>query len=919
MTYKKKLIEFALPLEAISISSAHEKAVKSSHPANLHRWWARRPLVATRAVIWASLVDDPSSNKREFPTTESQIRERKRLLELLERLSKWEATTDKSIFAEARAEIVKCYPNGAPALLDPFGGGGAIPIEGARLGLDVITGDLNPVAVCLQRAALQLPQKFSGLPPINPDSQVAEAWFEGLSGFADDFRYYGSWLIEKAWESLRKNYETSSSASPDGKKVVAWVWARTVRSPDPSWQGDVPLVGSWVLVKKSGKPKLWITPEVNEIEKTIIYKITTRGDVPAPTFKGGKGVCLATGATIDSEYIKSAGVRGEIRQTLIAIAIDGPTGRLYHEANERDLATADVGAAPWMPIGKMSAHPQYMGTPRYGLDEWWKLFTPRQLLTITTLYDLLPQVRQKILKDYNRSDMDDRGIGCDGHGNEAYADSLITYLVLALGKLTEMSTSICRWEPIAQCPRTIFARQSISMLTDFAESNPFGVSSGSLKVVVDGIYRVLVSGNLPPVIQSKIEISQRDAASQCENSSNYFISCDPPYYDNVPYSDLSDFFYVWMKKILVDIWPDEFSTLLTPKSEELVADYVRFGSKDKAKDHFESGLSKVFHSASKNASPEVPVTIFYAFRATENSDDGVIATGWETFLNSVIGAGYSIGATWPIRTENASRSRAQDSNALATSVVLVCRVRSSDAALATRGEFLEKLRIELPRALAILQSENIAPVDLQQAAIGPGIGVFSTYSKVVETDGTSMSVRTALRLINEVLSEILSGEESEFDADTRFAVTWFEQFGHNAGLFGDADTLAKAKNTTVSGVAESGIAVSREGKIRLLDRKELSDKWDPTNDNRLTVWETTQYLIRALEESETAAAELLAKLGSGVGERARQLAYLLYGICDRKKWAAEGSSYNMLVTAWPEIEKLARKTSDGNSATETLF
>ncbi len=919
MTYKKKLIEVALPLEAISIASAHEKSVKSSHPANIHRWWARRPLVATRAVIWASLVDDPISNPKRFPSVESQSQERKRLLDLLDRLSKWESTSDQLILSEARKEIENCFPEGTPALLDPFGGGGAIPIEGARLGLDVITGDLNPVAVCLQRASMQIPQIFSGLAPVNPDARGSQAWFEELSGFADDFRYYSTWMIEKAWELLKQNYSTSSAVSPDGKKVVAWIWARTVKSPDPSWAKDVPLVGSWVLAKKGGVPTVWVVPEINEVEKTIEYRIATRGEVPAPTFKGGKGVCVATGATIDSEYIKSAGIHGELGQTLLAIAIDGPAGRLYEEANDVDLTTSMVIPARWKPVGKMSKHPQYMGTPRYGIDEWWKLFTPRQLTALTTLHDLLPEVRAKILIDYNRSDNDERGIASGGRGKVAYADSLITYLVLALGKFSEMSTSICRWEPIAQCPRTIFARQSISMLTDFAESNPFGGSSGSLKVVVDGIYRVLLSGNIPNAGENTIDIKQRDAESQCLNSSNFFVSCDPPYYDNVPYSDLSDFFYVWMKKSLTDIWPDDFSTLLTPKMEELVADYVRFGTKDNAKNHFEIGLSKVFKAAAKNASSDVPLTIFYAFRATEKSDEGIVSTGWETFLNSVIGAGYSISATWPIRTENASRSRAQGANALATSVVLVCRVRPSDAALATRGQFMEELRLELPKALTILQSENIAPVDLQQAAIGPGIGVFSRYSKVVETDGTTMTVRSALGLINEVLAEVLSGEDSEFDADTRFAVTWFEQFGHNPGSFGDADTLAKAKNTTVRGVVDSGIAMGKEGKLRLLERRELAETWNPNSDTRLTVWETTQYLLRALENSESEAASLLKRVGSGFGEKARLLAYLLYDICERKKWANEAGEYNMLVTAWHEIERLANSDSNSQSSTEQLF
>ena len=464
--------------------------------------------------------------------------------------------------------------------------------------------------------------------------------------------------------------------------------------------------------------------------------------------------------------------------------------------------------------------------------------------------------------------------------------------------------------------RNTFGRQSIPMTWDFAENNPLGDSSGSFLNCVVGICKTLE--RLPT--NNFGTTAQRDARARITEVGKCVVSTDPPYYDNISYADLSDYFYVWLRQNVKDIWPDECATLLTPKVEELIANAYRAGSKAAADKHFELGMEGVFTKAAENFDERYPATIFYAFKASESEDKGNVSTGWETFLSGLLNAGITITATWPVRTELGSKIGVNaGDNMLASSIVLACRKLSKTAAMATRGDFIAALRKEMAPAMKILQVENIAPVDLAQSAIGPGIAIFSRYTRVVEADGQPMKVRTALSLINEVLAEVLSGEESEFDADTRFAVTWFEQFGHNPGAFGDADTLAKAKNTTVNGVVASGIAASKEGKLRLLERKELSDKWDPTTDARLTVWETAQYLIRALETSESEASILLGRLGVGVGERARQLAYLLYGICDRKKWAAEGSSYNMLVTAWPEIQRLARQEPNSSSPPDQLF
>lgn len=915
MTYKKKLIEVALPLAKINEHAAKQKTMGAApHPQNLHRWWARRPLAATRAVLWASLVDDPSAHPEEFPTLEAQQTERERLFDILERLVPWEASNDQRILAEARAEILKSCDGDLPKILDPFGGGGAIPLESLRLGLPTFTGDLNPVAVLIQRAMLEIPGRFAGQPPVNPDARAAQNVWEGARGLAADVQAYGEWMRDRAKERIGKYYPDATL--PDGTKAmpIAWVWARTVKSPDPSWPGHVPLVRSWVMAKKPGKPVLWVEPVVDNVAKTISYQIRVGGTPQAQSVERGNGVCVATGAPIPGDYIKAEANAGRMRASLIAVVSEGGRGREYVSPSPDD--EVEVPAAPWAVSGPVPRHLTGGTCAVYGLDEWSKLFTPRQLLALTTFSDLLEEVRSQVESDALAAGLVADGVRLRDGGTDATAraDAIVTYLALVLDRCAEYWSSICSWHAPNSQLRETFARQAIPMTWDFCEANPFSGRMASWDSMLQTCVRAIPTLNVP----LEGSTAQRDAKDRIDEVGRSVLSTDPPYYDNISYADLSDFFYVWLRRNLSDVWPDECATLLTPKADELIANQYRAGSKKAAHQHFESGMQEVFAAAARHADPRFPATIFYAFKATETTEGSVISTGWETFLKGLLDAGYAITATWPIRTELGNRMIASGTNALASSIVLACRPREVTASMATRGEFIAALRKELTPAVRILQTENIAPVDLAQSAMGPGISIFSRYAKVVEADGSAMRVRTALALINEALAEVLSGEESEFDADTRFAVTWFEQYGHNPGPFGDADLLARAKDTTVAGVAQAGVVVSRDGKVRLVDRSELAPGWDPAADARLTVWETTQYLIQALDSSEAEAAALLARLGEGLGERARQLAYLLYGIADRKKWAEEAGAYNMLVTAWPELQRLAPSASDA-SAASSLF
>ena len=903
---RPKLIEVALPLAAINKAASREKSIRHGHPSTLHLWWARRPLAATRAVIWASLVDDPSGD--ESLTPEEQEEERQRLFGILERLVVWKNSDNPDVLAEAKAEIDRCFPDGPPPILDPFAGGGAIPLEAQRLGLKALAGDLNPVAVLINKAMIEIPPRFAGMAPVHPDIDTGLNTWERAQGLAADVEAYGQWMRDEAQRRIGHLYPDATG--PNGGKLtpIAWIWARTVASPDPSWSGHVPLVASWTLAKRPGKPKVWIEPIIDRDTQTISYEIREGGEPTVErTVNRGNGTCLATGSAVPYGYIRDEAVAGGMSQSLLGIVAAGKRGRVYCTPTSEDADLGERIPIPaWKPESAVGHHPRNISPPPFGLDEWWKLFTARQLVALTTFSDLLGEVKEQILADASAGLTDDgKRLRDGGRGAIAYSDAVVTYLAFAIDKCADLGNSLVRWEPVAQCPRQLFGRQAIPMVWDYAEANPFSSSSGSFGVCLGGTVKGLLSLGL--VLGSEAEVSQRDARARVQECSGAVLSTDPPYYDNISYADLSDFFYVWLRRNLGDVWPVECSTLLTPKAEELIANRYRTGSKEQAEKHFESGMAGFMAEVAQSQRVDVPATIYYAYKATETKDGEIRTTGWDTFLQAVLDAGLQVNATWPLRTENKSRLTAQGANALASSIVLACRPRAVSASLATRAEFIAALRNELPEAVQLLQSGNIAPVDMAQSTIGPGIKVFSRYARVVEADGSSMSVSVALRIINDVLGEILDGEEAELDTDTRFALTWFAQHGYDPGLSGDADSVARAKNTSLEGIEESGIGEARQGEFRLFERSELAPDWSPVDDPRLTVWEVLQYLVAALEKSESEAVELLHKLG-GNGDRARQLAYVLYQKANDKGWTTEAGAYNALITAWPNLTIAAAAT-----------
>ena len=940
MTVRKKLIEVALPLDAINAAAAREKSIRHGHPSTLHLWWARRPLAAARAVIFAQLVDDPSSRPELFPTEQEQDRERQRLFDLIEALVKWENTTNEEVLQQARDEIRACWrracadhadhpraaelfdPERLPAFHDPFAGGGALPLEAQRLGLEAHASDLNPVAVLINKAMIELPPKFAGRPPVHPEArsegELLGAKWTGARGLAEDVRYYGRWMREEAERRIGHLYPKVAVTDemvrerPDlqpyaGREltVIAWLWARTVKSPNPAFaQMEVPLVSTFMLSTKQGK-ETYVEPVVGPDGYRFTVKVGAPPDAAAAKAgtklaRGANFRCLVSGVPIPPDYIRAEGMARRMGARLLAIVAEGDRGRTYVAPTVEHEAVALDACPDWTPDLEFFQQALGFRVGGYGMKTWGDLFTSRQLVALNTFADLLIEVRDRIEQDAIAAGLH----GADTGASSYYAAAVSIYLGFALSKQADLGNSLCRWESIAQCPRHLFGRQAIPMFWDYAEGNPLGDSSGGWMVFVDGIVKSFAKAFERVAASASGLVQQADAGTQ-SISRNKVVSTDPPYYDNIGYADLSDFFYIWLRRSLRSAFPDCFTMIAAPKTDELVATPARHGGTAEADLFFLSGMTQAMSRIADQSHRCFPVSIYYAFKQSETKTDAGVNTGWATFLDAVIKAGFSVTGTWPIRTENISRLRAMDSNALASSIVLVCRRRPDDAPLSTRRALMAALKEELPPALVHLQRGNVAPVDLAQAAIGPGMAIFTRYAKVLHGDGNRVTVREALALINQTLDEILTAQEGDFDTDSRWALAWFDQHGFEAGEYGSAETLATAKNTSVSGMVQAGIIHSQAGSVRLLRPQELPADWDPAADDRLTTWEAVHHLIRVVwQGGEMAAARLLRRLG-GVAGHARELCYRLYTVSERRKRAAEALDYNGLVKSWPEISRLA--------------
>lgn len=953
----KKLIEVALPLDAINAAAAREKSIRHGHPSTLHLWWARRPLAAARAVIFAQMVNDPGYQQgggfKYGMNKERAAIERERLFKIIEDLVKWENTNNEEVLARARAEIARSWretcelnkahplaaelfnPKRLPGFHDPFAGGGTLPLEAQRLGLESFASDLNPVAVMINKAMIEIPSRFAGHAPVglklagDNQGKLSEDW-NSTRGLAEDVRRYGAWMRDQAQQRIGHLYPqievtTAMVAErPDlkpllGQKltVIAWLWARTVRSPNPAFShAEVPLVSTFIL---SSKPTTGAYVEPVVEGDSFYFKVKT--GTPTESAKNGTKLsrganfqCLLSEMPIESKHIYAEANAGRMGARLMTIVAEGPRGRVYLAPTPEHETIARQAQPKWKPEVLMPENPRWFSPPLYGLKTYGDLFTARQLVALGTLSDLVAEAIAKVRADAlaaGRFD-DGRGLDAGGSGATAYAEAVGVYLAFGVDRSTDFWSSLCVWanQPKNELVAHLFGRQAIPMAWDFGEVNPFSDSGGNFSKNLD--YVIKGVENLPALPHSACA-TQADAQTQTITK-NRLVSTDPPYYDNIGYADLSDYFYVWLRRSLKPVFPNLFATVAVPKVEELVATPYRHGGKVEAEKFFLGGMTLAMHNLAEQAHPAFPVTIYYAFKQSETKEDsGTSNTGWDTFLDAVLRAGFAITGTWPMRTERTTGFKGSQ-NSLASSIVLVCRKRLSDAPTVSRREFLRELNAALPDALLDMTrggvNSPVAPVDLSQAIIGPGMAIFSQYSAVLEADGTPMRVKTALQLINRFFAE------DDFDHDTQFCLHWFEGTGWANGKYGEADVLARAKGTSVGRLVDGGVAESSGGNLRLLKWAELPRNWSPETDNRVSVWEALHHLIRALNQNgESAAGALLARMPAQV-ETIRALAYRLYTLCERKGWAEEARAFNELVTAWPGIEQASADAGIVGSQTQ---
>lgn len=976
-TYPKKLIEVSIPLKEINDACAREKSIRHGHPSTLHLWWARRPLAAARSVLFCQLVDDPSGyvdelvkDKPRARATEQELlmepegekdlsprlrerlieKERERLHDLVRELVIWENTTDEKLFKRAHKEIVKTWqrqlcregkPENTPLppVLDPFAGGGAIPLEAQRLGMEAHASDLNPVAVLINRAMIEIPPKFAGRQPVNPDWQgsskeekQATPW-KGAQGLAEDVRYYGEWMREEAKKRIghlyppyeitaeilesREDLRKAGYQVGDQLTVIAWLWARTVPSPNPALKGKaVPLVSSFWLSKKKGK-EAYVEPVVENGDYRFEVRVG-KADEPdkvnagTKTGRGANFSCLLSGVPLEAKYIREEACNGNMDAVLMTVVSEGKRGRVYLPANVHHSSVAREAKPTWKPDQEVPTPCHDVDRlPMYGMPTWGDAFTDRQLVALTTFSDLVGEARQRVFEDarvaWDKADPKTAPASLEqgGTGPQAYADAVAVYLALATSRMSDSSSSLVSWTPQRDTLRNTFGRQALPMVWDFAEANVLSDSSGNFGGSINWVKKVV--SLLPAKVQS---IVNQANASTREINQGTIISSDPPYYDNIGYADLSDFFYVWLRRSLHATLPSAMGSILVPKEEELIASTYRQGGKANAEAFFLKGMTEVAHRWVESSDQIYPTTIYYAFKQAEIKSEGIVSTGWATFLGALMEAGFTIVGTWPMRTERPGKITAA-TNVLASSIILVCRQRPTNAETVTKRDFIEALESELPDALRELQHCNLSPVDLPQSAIGPGMRIFSRYAAVIQSDGAPMSVTEALQLINHELSHILDGQVSDMDEWTRFACKWFEQFAFKSGPYGDAESIANASNVAVDAVVQAGILTSGGGKVRILKPEELPGDYDPREDDNCTIWEIVHHLVRLQDSAgDQDCARLLSAITSAQAAEARQLCYRLYTVCDNNSWSGEAQTYNQLINNWTDYIDLASQLPD---------
>lgn len=918
---RRKLIEASIPLEKINEQSAREKSIRHGHPSTMHLWWSRKPTATARAVLFSQIVDDPTTRPDLFPTVEEQEAERRELFTIIEQISNWDVVKDdKGGFFEKAREKIQLHTGGnPPPVIDPFAGGGSIPLEAQRLGLEAHASDVNPVAVLLEKALIEIPSELSGFPSIHPTNEEhsiganSQQTWVGTSGLAEDVLYYGNLLFKRAQKRIESLYPKAILSDGSEAPVIAWLWVRTVKCTNPTCSLEVPLTSSWRISTKTGN-QAYVKPLVTNGRIQFEVKNDAAGwpnGIEDGTVNRSGAKCIACGNAISFEYIRNQGQSGQLGSQLIATVASGKGRREYISPTPQHAQAANVTPPSELPPGFLPAQALGFRVQAYGFKKYSDLFTPRQLIALDTFSDEL----QKLKEELHSTEVP-----------EQYTNGLLTMLALSISKCSDYWSSFSTWNAPGEKMRNVFARQAIPMIWNFAEAMPFSHLSGGYLGQLEWVVKTI---KLLPASPKGVASSISAEKAAIEGK---IVSTDPPYYDYIGYSDLSDYFYIWLRKNLRSIYPDLFNRTLVPKTEELVANQFRHGGVEGAKAYFENGFIEFFKHTRINALNDFPITVYYAFKQQDVKPNDAKVSGWETVLEGLVRSGWQITATWPMRSEKKGRSVSIQTNAIASTIALVLRPRPEDAEIITRTEFLDQLKSTLPEALRDLQKGTISPVDLPQSAIGPGMGVFSKYNGVLESDGRKMTVRSALAIINEILDEVLAEQEGDYDSETRFALAWFRTYGFESSVYGDADNLARARNTSIDHLVRSGILDSGRGEVHLLSPAELYEAdqghspYDPSADNSVSAWETVLHLAKELEfgNGVEGAGKLLALVPSYIDrELCKQLAFLLFTVAEARSESKTALLFNQLGTAWNDIEQAARKSqgisSPNSFSTDTLF
>lgn len=914
MSYKKKLIEVALPLAEINEACVDDKDRKTGHIRGLHKWFAPMPLPAWRALLFASIVDDPGNTL----TPAKAQKERAKLFKIIERLVQFDAVNDPRFLEEVKSILDQYKPEGA-VIVDPFCGGGSTALEAQRLGFDTLATDLNPVPVLITTLLTNAIPMATELAPISPKNPTLPGMKKNssLDNVKKDFVFYAEKVSVKAKKKLEKLFPKHSS----GEDIFAWRWAWAVKSPHPSARGGyTPLVTDWELWRAKGK-STWIVPEVNQKKNEITFSIREGGKEVSPTVANRSATCLYTGRPISLEYIREEGKHGRLKPMLLAGVASAGSGQRYFIApTEKFLEAANVDYPTDAPSLEMPAKALGFRVQEYGISDFKDLFLPRQSRVLCAFADSISELREEIISDAVAAGIkkSSKGLFDEGSGAEAYADTVMLFLSLCLGKMAQANNILTRWviDPRNGSAKAVqsFDRHAVPMVWDFVETNPFGGSVGDWLGPV--VKTALLALNLTTGEGVRGKTGQLDARNLPDKlSGKCLIATDPPYYANIGYADLSDFFYIWHRKALRKTFPNLFQTIGTPKANELIASPFRHEGRGAADEYFRNGFIEVFSKANKLQHPDLPMVIVYAYKQKDSDDPGIVGTGWEAMLEAIIKSGLSVVGTLPIRAVRKARMVNIGTNSLASAVAIICRRPPSTRKTATKREFLNHLKKDLPAAISALTQSGIAPVDLAQALIGPGMAVYCSYEKVLESNDDEMTVRGALESINHVVTETITKQDGSFDAETRWCLTWFEQSGFEKAEYGDANLLAQAKNITVERLSSSGVVESKSGNVRLLKRSELKDDWEPSK--KTSVWLATQYLIKYLQEDGEAQAGLLLRELGNLAADCKDIAYRCFTICESKGWSSEAVALNSLILSWGEIAKIA--VSEGTIGIQEKF